>query len=61
MSQRNRDKGRLRKTIKEFIKEDLQINDLERSMTLDKILGQKLIHVVYSLNKIRLNCCIILK
>ena len=37
-SQTTRGRGRRKKTIREVIKKDLEINDLDRSMVLDKIL-----------------------
>lgn len=47
--QATRGRGRPRKTIREVvIKKDLEINNLDRSMVVDKILWQKLIHVVDS-------------
>ncbi|KAG5089608.1 hypothetical protein JHK86_002220 [Glycine max] len=42
----NRLRGRLKKTIREVIKKDLELNDLDRSMVLDRTLWRKLIHVV---------------
>lgn len=45
---RIRGRGRLRKTIREIIKTDLEMNDLDRSMVMDLTLWQKLIHVVES-------------
>lgn len=44
-SQTIRGRGRPRKTIREVIKKDLEINDLDRSMILDRTLWRKLIHV----------------
>lgn len=38
-------RGRPKKTIREVIKKDLDINDLDRSMILNRTLWQKLIHV----------------
>ena len=40
-----RGRGRPKKTIREVIKKDLELNDLDRSMVLDRTLWQKLIHV----------------
>ncbi|KAH1257526.1 Transposon TX1 uncharacterized protein [Glycine max] len=40
-----RGRGRPKKTIREFIKKDLELNDLDRSMILDRTLWRKLIHV----------------
>ncbi|KAH1220391.1 LINE-1 retrotransposable element ORF2 protein [Glycine max] len=40
-----RDRGRPKKTIREVIKKDLELNDLDRSMVLDRTLWRKLIHV----------------
>ncbi|KAL5164575.1 Craniofacial development protein 2 [Glycine soja] len=40
-----RGRGRPKKTIREVIKKDLEINDLDRSMVLDRTLWRKLIHV----------------
>ncbi|KAH1255661.1 Retrovirus-related Pol polyprotein from type-2 retrotransposable element R2DM [Glycine max] len=40
-----RGRGRPKKTIREVIKKDLEINGLDRSMILDRTLWQKLIHV----------------
>ncbi|KAL5146330.1 Craniofacial development protein 2 [Glycine soja] len=40
-----RGKGRPKKTIREVIKKDLELNDLDRSMVLDRTLWRKLIHV----------------
>ncbi|KAH1237173.1 Craniofacial development protein 2 [Glycine max] len=40
-----RGRGRPKKTIREVIKKDLEINGLDRSMVLDKTLWRKLIHV----------------
>ncbi|KAL5195585.1 LINE-1 retrotransposable element ORF2 protein [Glycine soja] len=40
-----RGRGRPKKTIREVIKKDLEINGLDRSMVLDRTLWQKLIHV----------------
>ena len=36
---------RSKKTIREVIKKDLELNDLDRSMVLDRTLWRKLIHV----------------
>lgn len=44
-SQRARDRGRSRKTVREVIKKSSEINDLERSMVMDRTLWRKLIHV----------------
>ncbi|KAG4933459.1 hypothetical protein JHK87_047461 [Glycine soja] len=41
----NRLRGRPKKTIREVIKKDLEINGLDRSMVLDRTLWRKLIHV----------------
>ncbi|KAL5164394.1 hypothetical protein HKD37_18G049725 [Glycine soja] len=38
-------RGRPKKTIREVIKKDLELNDLDRSMVLDRTLWRKLIHV----------------
>ncbi|KAH1221810.1 hypothetical protein GmHk_12G035141 [Glycine max] len=43
-----RGRGRPKKTIREVIKKDLELNDLDRSMVLDRTLWQKLIHVADS-------------
>ncbi|KAH1193991.1 Retrovirus-related Pol polyprotein from type-2 retrotransposable element R2DM [Glycine max] len=40
-----RGRGRPKKTIREVIKKDLELNDLNRSMVLDRTLWRKLIHV----------------
>ncbi|KAH1214111.1 Craniofacial development protein 2 [Glycine max] len=40
-----RGRGRPKKTIREVIKNDLELNDLDRSMVLDRTLWRKLIHV----------------
>ncbi|KAH1193222.1 Craniofacial development protein 2 [Glycine max] len=40
-----RGRGRSKKTIREVIKKDLELNDLDRSMVLDRTLWRKLIHV----------------
>ncbi|RZC03247.1 2-keto-3-deoxy-L-rhamnonate aldolase [Glycine soja] len=40
-----RGRGRPKKTIREVIKKDLELNDLDRSMILDRTLWRKLIHV----------------
>ncbi|KAL5133996.1 LINE-1 retrotransposable element ORF2 protein [Glycine soja] len=40
-----RGRGRPKKTIREVIKKDLEINGLDRSMVLDRTLWRKLIHV----------------
>ncbi|KAL5125442.1 hypothetical protein HKD37_02G005661 [Glycine soja] len=40
-----RGRGRPKKTIREVIKKDLEINSLDRSMVLDRTLWRKLIHV----------------
>ncbi|KAH1241290.1 putative PKHD-type hydroxylase [Glycine max] len=40
-----RGRGRPKKTIREVIKKDLKLNDLDRSMVLDRTLWRKLIHV----------------
>lgn len=57
-NQTTRGRGRPRKTIREIIKKDIEINDLNRSMVLDRILCQKLIHIAYLLSGIRLGCCV---
>jgi len=44
-SQIARSRGRLRKTIRETIKKDLDINELDRDMIYDRTLGHCLIHV----------------
>ncbi|KAG5027824.1 hypothetical protein JHK87_011338 [Glycine soja] len=41
----NRLRGRPKKTIREVIKKDLELNNLDRSMVLDRTLWRKLIHV----------------
>ncbi|KAG5024721.1 hypothetical protein JHK82_020622 [Glycine max] len=41
----DRGRGRPKKTIREVIKKDLEINGLDRSMVLDRTLWWKLIHV----------------
>ena len=38
-------RGRPKKTLREVIKKDLEINGFDRSMVLDRTLCQKLIHV----------------
>ncbi|KAH1225701.1 Craniofacial development protein 2 [Glycine max] len=43
-----RGRGRPKKTIREVIKKDLELNDLDRSMVLDRTLWRKLIHVADS-------------
>ncbi|KAL5128533.1 Craniofacial development protein 2 [Glycine soja] len=40
-----RGRGRPKKTIREVIKKNLELNDLDRSMVLDRTLWRKLIHV----------------
>ncbi|KAH1264620.1 hypothetical protein GmHk_01G000510 [Glycine max] len=40
-----RGRGRPKKTIREVIKKDLEMNGLDRSMVLDRTLWRKLIHV----------------
>ncbi|KAL5176375.1 LINE-1 retrotransposable element ORF2 protein [Glycine soja] len=40
-----RGRGRPKKTIREVIKKDLELNDLDRNIVLDRTLWQKLIHV----------------
>ncbi|RZC31475.1 Pentatricopeptide repeat-containing protein [Glycine soja] len=40
-----RGRGRPKKTIREVIKKDLELNDLDRSVVLDRTLWRKLIHV----------------
>ncbi|KAH1202990.1 RNA-directed DNA polymerase from mobile element jockey [Glycine max] len=40
-----RGRGRPKKTIREVIKKDLELNDLDRSIVLDRTLWRKLIHV----------------
>ncbi|KAL5154345.1 Craniofacial development protein 2 [Glycine soja] len=40
-----RGRGRPKKTIREVIKKDLELNDLDRSMVLDRTLWRRLIHV----------------
>ncbi|RZB42906.1 hypothetical protein D0Y65_053489 [Glycine soja] len=40
-----RGRGRPKKTIREVIKKDLELHDLDRSMVLDRTLWRKLIHV----------------
>ena len=40
-----RGRGIPKKTIREVIKKDLELNDLDRSMVLDRTLWRKLIHV----------------
>ena len=40
-----RGRGRPKKTIREVIKKDLEINGLNQSMVLDRTLWRKLIHV----------------
>jgi len=44
-SQITRGKGRPRKTIRETIRKDLQINELDRNMVYDRTLWCNLIHV----------------
>jgi len=44
-SQITRGRGRPRKTIRESIKKDLEINDLERNMVYDRTLWHNLILV----------------
>lgn len=48
-SQTVRVRERPKKTIREIIKNDLEVNDLDRSMVLDIILRQKSIHVADSI------------
>lgn len=50
-------RGRPRKIIRKFIKKDLEINNLDRSMALDNTLQQELIHVADPPNGTRLCCC----
>ena len=40
-----RSRGRPKKTIREVIEKDLELNDLDRSMVLDRTLWRRLIHV----------------
>jgi len=44
-SQITRGRGRPRKTIRETIKKDLEINELEKDMLFDRTLWRCLIHV----------------
>jgi hypothetical protein len=44
-SQITRGRGRPRKTIRETIKRDLEINELDRNMAYDRTLWCRLIHV----------------
>jgi len=44
-SQITRGKGRPRKTIRETIREDLEINELDQNMVYDRTLWRNLIHV----------------
>jgi hypothetical protein len=44
-SQYTRGRGRLRKTIREIIKKDIEINELDWNMVYDRILWRNLIHV----------------
>jgi hypothetical protein len=48
MSQITRGRGRHRKTIRETIKKDLEINELKKDMVFDKILKSCLIHIADS-------------
>ena len=41
----NLGRGRPKKTIREVIKKDLEINGLDRNIVLDRTLWRKLIHV----------------
>jgi hypothetical protein len=45
-SRYTRGRGRLRKTIREIIQKDIEINELDRNMVYDRILWHNLIHVV---------------
>jgi len=51
-----RGRGRPRKTIRETIKKDLKINELEKDMVFDRTLWRRLIHVPTPLSGIRLDC-----
>jgi len=44
-SQITRGRGRPRKTIREAIRKDLEINELEKDMVFDRTLWRRLIHV----------------
>jgi len=44
-SQITRCRGRPRKTIRETIKKDLEMNELEKDMVFDRRLRRRLIHV----------------
>lgn len=45
-SQRDVGRGRLRKIIREVVKKDLEINNLDKSMVRNRTLWRKLIYVV---------------
>ena len=47
-SQITKGRGRPRKTIRETIAKDLEINDLDRNMVFDRTFWCRLIHVAYS-------------
>jgi len=44
-SQITRGRGRPRKNIREAIKKDLEMNELEKDMVFDRTLQRRLIHV----------------
>lgn len=46
-SQTTRDREKPKKTIREIIKKDFEIDDLNRIMVLDRILWEKLINIYY--------------
>lgn len=53
-----RGRGKRRKTIRETINKDLEINELDRNMVCDRTLWRCLIHVADP-TKMRLDCCCI--
>jgi hypothetical protein len=56
-SQVKRGRGRPRKTIRETIRKDLEVNELDSNMVYDRTLCRNLIHVATPLSGIKLGCC----
>jgi len=54
---RCRGRGRPRKTIRETIKSDLEVNELDPNIVYDRTLWRNLIHVA-DLSRIRFSCCL---
>lgn len=59
-SQSTRERGTLRKIIKEVIEKDNKNNNLDRIMDLDRTIRQKLIHVANSTQWDKTCCCIVI-